>query len=71
MNALKIEILNPKAMQFIKGLEDLKLIRVSKEPVSKLETYLKKMRRNADAAPSLEEITKMVEEVREERYAKK
>ena len=71
MNALKIEILNPKAMQFIKGLEDLKLIKVRKEPASKLETYLRKMRRNASAAPSLEEITKIVEEVREERYATK
>jgi len=43
----------------------------SKEPVSKLETYLKKMRRYADTAPSLDEITKIVEEVRTERYAKK
>ena len=71
MSALKIEILNPKAMQFIKGLEDLKLIKVSKEPESKMEAYLKKMRKHADSAPSLEEITKIVDDVRAARYAKK
>ena len=58
-------------MQFIKALEDLKLIKVSKEPASKLETYLKKMRRHTDSAPGLEEITEIVEGVRAARYAKK
>ncbi len=63
MQALKIEILNPKALQLIKGMQDLKLIKVSDEPVSKLEAYLKNMRRNSSTAPSLKEITKIVEEV--------
>ena len=71
MEALKIEILNPKALQLIKGMQDLKLIKVSDEPVSKMKAYLKKMRRNAASAPSLDEITKIVEDVREKRYAKK
>jgi len=71
MEALKIEILNPKALQLIKGMQDLKLIKVSDEPVSKLKAYLKNMRRNAASAPSLDEITKIVEDVREKRYAKK
>ena len=71
MEALKIEILNPKALQLIKGMLDLNLIKVTNEPVSKLQSYLKKMRRNAASAPSLDEITKIVEEVRTERYAKK
>jgi hypothetical protein len=57
MEALKIEILNPKAMQLIKGMQDLNLIKVTNEPVSKLKSYLKKMRKNAESAPSLEEIT--------------
>jgi hypothetical protein len=34
MEALKIEILNPKALQLIKGMQDLKLIKVSDEPAS-------------------------------------
>ena len=71
MEALKIEILNPKALQLIKGMQDLKLIKVSDEPASTLKVYLKKMRRNAGTAPGLDEITKIVEDVRAKRYAKK
>ena len=71
MEALKIEILNPKALQLIKGMQDLKLIKVSDEPKSTIKTYLKKMRRNSASAPNLNEITKIVEEVRAKRYAKK
>ena len=71
MEALKIEILNPKALQFIKGMQELKLIKVREEPISKLKAYLKKMRRNSSTAPGLDEITKIVEEVTAKRYAKK
>ena len=71
MEALKIEILNPKALQLIKGMQELKLIKVSDEPISTLKAYLKKMRRNSASAPNFDEITKMVEEVRTKRYAKK
>jgi len=52
-------------------MQELNLIKVSEEPASKVKAYLKKMRRNSKAAPSLDEITKIVEEVRAERYAKK
>jgi hypothetical protein len=71
VEALKIEILNPKALQLIKGMQELKLIKVSDEPMTALKAYLRKMRRNSASAPSLEEITKIVEEVRTRRYAKK
>lgn len=71
MEALKIEILNPKALQIIKGMQDLKLIKVSDEPVSSLKSYLKKMRQSASDVPSLDAITKIVDEVRAKRYAKK
>ncbi|MBK5272798.1 MAG: hypothetical protein JJE22_17505 [Bacteroidia bacterium] len=71
MEALKIEILNPKALQLIKGMQELKLIKVSDEPVSTLKAYLKKMRRNYVSAPGLDEITKIVEDVRAKRYGKK
>ena len=70
MEALKIEILNPKALQLIKGMQELKLIKISDEPVSVLKAYLKKMRRNSSAAPGLDEIAKIVDEVRAKRYAK-
>lgn len=71
MEALKIEILNPKALQLIKGMQNLNLIKIRVEPVSKLQAYLKKTRGNAATAPSVDEIAKIVEEVRKERYAKK
>jgi hypothetical protein len=71
MEAVRIEILNPKALQLIKGMQELKLIKVSDEPVSLLKAYLKKMRRNADTALSLDEIAHIVEDVRAKRYAKK
>ena len=70
MEALKIEILNPKALQVIKGMQDLKLIKIS-DDVSTLKKYLQKIRHNATAAPNLKEITKIVEDVRAKRYAKK
>ena len=71
MEALKIEILNPKALQLIKGMEDLKLIKVSDEPVSTLKAYLKKMRCNSSTAPDLDEITEIVEDVRTKRCVEK
>ncbi len=71
MEAIKIEILNRKAMKLIKGMQELNLIKVSEAPASKAKAYLKRMRRNAATASSLNEITKIVEEVRAERYAKK
>ncbi len=52
-------------------MQELNLIKVSEEPTSKLKAYLKKMRRNAATAPGLDEISKIVEEVRADRYAKK
>ncbi len=71
MKAYKIEILNPKALRLIKGMQDLNLIKLSDEPTTALRIYLKKIRRRSSSAPSLDEITQMVEEVREQRYAKK
>jgi hypothetical protein len=71
MEGLRIEILNRKAMQLIKAMQDLKLIKVTEEPASTAKAYLKKMRAKSKTAPSMEEITKIVEEVRAERYAKK
>lgn len=71
MEPIKIEILNPKALQMIELMQDLKLIKVSDDPVSNLRKYLESMRSNSDSAPSLEEITEITEQVRSERYGKK
>jgi len=71
MEALKIEILNPKALKLIKGMQDLNLIKVSKDSPTNFSAFLKKLRRNSSTAPSLDEITKIVEKVRSERHARK
>ncbi|HET7361770.1 MAG TPA: hypothetical protein VFI78_07550 [Salinimicrobium sp.] len=71
MKVLKIEIQNPKAMQLLEGMQDLNLIQIKNEPVSRLKTYLNKMRKKSGKAPDLDEIGRLVEEVRSERYAKK
>lgn len=71
MEAFKIEILNPKAMQLIIGMLDLNLIKITDDTVSALQNYLSKMKENADTVPSLDELDALVDEVRTERYAKK
>jgi hypothetical protein len=69
METLKIDILNPKAKSLLKNLADLKLIRIKKDKTrSELKYLFDKLRKNADNAPTLEEITKEVEEVRKTRY---
>ena len=52
-------------------MQELDLIKVSIEPVSALKAYLKKMRQRSSTAPSLDEITKTIEDLRAKRYAKK
>ena len=71
MEAIKIEILHRKALTLIKEMQALNLIKTSAAPAAKFKTYLKKMRGNAPTAPSLAEITEIVEKVRAERNAKK
>lgn len=69
METVQIEILNPKANQLLKDLADLNLIRI--KPKSTLKVILEKTRQNEEYAPSLDEITAEVEEVRQARYGKK
>jgi hypothetical protein len=71
METLKIEILNPKALTLIKGMQELNLIRVSNDHVTPLKSYLKKMRKNTSDPSILEDVTSIVEEVRSKRYGKK
>ncbi len=46
MEVMRIEILNPKALQLIKGMQDLDLIKITREPISKLRSYTKKRKQN-------------------------
>jgi hypothetical protein len=69
METLRIEILNPKARKLIEDLAEMELIKISEihEPEEFLK-LLKRLRKESDHAPTLDEITAEVEEVRKMRY---
>lgn len=73
METIQIDILDPKAKNLLKNLADLKLINIRSSKKSKNDfiKLLKRLRSKSDKAPSLEEITKEVELVRQKRYADK
>ncbi len=73
METLRIEIINPKAKRLLKDLADLNLITINKSVNDTMEfkAVLSKLRSNAKTRPSLDEITREVEDVRAARYAKK
>lgn len=71
MNTMQIDILNPKANKLIKDLADLKLIAIRNPKDDGFLLLIKKLRAKAkNNPPSLAEITKEVETVRANRYAK-
>ncbi len=61
METINIEIRNSKVKGILKELEALNLITI--KPKQTLNKLLVKMRKNADSAPSLDEITAEVEQV--------
>ena len=69
MEALSVQIVEPKAKSLLLNLEALNLIRVEARPM--LSGILAKLRRNESEAPTFEEITEEVELVRRKRYAAK
>jgi hypothetical protein len=73
MEALTIEIVNPKAKQLIKDLANLKLINISKKTRKKpdFKAIVNRLRSKSDKVPTLAEISKEVEIVRADRYARK
>jgi hypothetical protein len=69
IETIRVDILNPKAKSLLKGLADLDLIRIIKDKVKpEFKELLKNLRSDSDNAPSLDEITEEVEEVRKARY---
>jgi hypothetical protein len=69
MEALSVQIVNPKAKSLLLNLEEMNLIRIEVKPT--LSEILAKLRRNEDEAPTFEEITEEVEFVRQKRYEAK
>ena len=69
---LQIEILNPKALNLLKNLADLKLISIRENSDDGFMDVVNRIRTKAqDNPPTLEEITKEVETARAKRYGKK
>jgi hypothetical protein len=66
MEALSIEVINPKAKALLFNMVELNLINI--KPESLLKQRLAFLRRNEQAVPSMEEITREVELVRQRRY---
>ena len=71
METLRIEIVNKKAKKILQDLADLNLINIQDQDSFKSFQNLLTRLRNQKDSPSLQEITKEVEVVREKRYVKK
>jgi len=72
MASYQVDILNPKADKLLQDLADLKLISLSQTSNEPFMTVVKRLRKKAASKPpTLEEITKIVEEVRAKRYERK
>ena len=69
MDALNVQIINPKAKALLLNLEEMNLIRIEVKPM--LSEILAKLRRNETEVPTSEEITKEVELVRQKQYEAK
>jgi hypothetical protein len=68
---LQVDILNPKATRLLKNLEELRLISIRKTKDNAFLKTVRKIRSKAKTnPPSFKEITKEVETVRANRYAK-
>jgi hypothetical protein len=71
MKTYQIDILNPKAARLLQDLADMKLIAIKESKKEDFMNIVSKFRKKASSnVPTLEEITKEVEIVRSERYAK-
>jgi transcription initiation factor IIE alpha subunit len=70
METLKIEILNPRAKKLLQDLAALNLIRFKDTEDSKtaLKELLIRLRSSKIRPPTLKQITKEVEAVRQKRY---
>jgi len=71
MQTFQVNILNPKAVKLLQDLADLELISIRQQSKDNFQAVVERLRKGAaDAAPSLEDITREVEAVRAKRYAK-
>ena len=69
MEALNVQIINPKAKSLLLHLEEMNLIQIKEK--TGLSEILAKLRRNEIEVPLPEEIAEEVELVRQKRYETK
>jgi len=69
MEALSVQIINPKAKALLMNLAEMNLIQIKAKPV--LSEILARLRRNEAEIPTFEEITEEVELVRKNLYEAK
>ncbi len=70
METIQIDILDPKAKEFLKDLADLNLIKIRPSKKTDFSDLLKKIRSKSSDEISLEDIFREVEDVRKLRYEK-
>lgn len=70
MTVLTIELIDPSAKVLLEGLVQLNFIKIqdASEPQKRFAALLTKLRSKDEEAPSFEEITAEVEQVRPERH---
>lgn len=69
MTVITVELIDPRAKMLLEDLAKMNLIKIQEVETSKqrFSALLSRLRAREEEAPSLEEITKEVEEVRSER----
>jgi hypothetical protein len=70
MNTMRVDIINPKALDCLKTWRTGILLQFKTVQKTVLQVFLKKLRLKAKTAPTYDEITKEVELVRQKRYEK-
>ena len=73
MVTYQVDILNPKADRLLKDLADMNLIAIKQTDNDGFMQVIERLRLKAErlGAPTMEEITKEVELVRADRYARR
>lgn len=70
MTVITVELIDPRVKALLEDLAKMNLIRIRVEeevPSKRLSALLSKLRSKEDEAPSMEEITKEIEQVRTQR----
>ncbi len=68
MESMRIEILNPKALELLKNMADEDLIRFNSEKKIELFALIEEIRSKSKAEMDIDDISALVDSVRKSRY---